>query len=674
MGAWRTHLRRRCLVLAASWAPALLCAQTAPGADPHTAPSANAQPTPPAVAAVGPLRSLHYGQALFAFYQQQHFTALTGLMADQSRQRMAGHEAEAELLRGGLLLAYGLHEQAGAIFEQLIAHSSTPLASRDRAWYFLARLRHQRDLPAAAAAALARIRAPLPAPLDDERQLLTAQVQLALGDNAAAVATLRPLAERTTGTLARYARYNLGVALARQADPQAPSVLQALGQLPAVTEEDHALRDQAQVALGFAALREGRHEAALALLGQVRLDGPWSAQALLGAGWAGLGQGDADFSLKAWTELAGREPSDPAVLEARVALPYALAERGARAQALAGYQQALADFEQEQARLAQSIAVLHSGALEAALLAANPGDELGWMRDIRSLPAVLPHPRHLTPLLASHAFQEGFKNHRDMQFLMQQLQQWQSRIAGHKDMLQHRQTVFAAKLPGVDERSRSLGLEALRQRRDQLAAELAQADSQGDGHAFASASEQNLLARRARVQALLAAHPDAPELAPYRERARLLAGRLDWELAQQQPQRQWQARKALNTLDSELASAQHRAQALQQARTEQSARFDSLALRLGQHQQRLTELLPQLQAADTAQRQALHALALEALQQQQQRLTAYAAQARLAIAQLYDHATLSQDSAAEQPPSRRPGDAADGIPPQPQEARDAARR
>ena len=41
----------------------------------------------------------HYGDTLFHFYQDHHFTALTSLMVSQHFQRLSPHADEAEILR-----------------------------------------------------------------------------------------------------------------------------------------------------------------------------------------------------------------------------------------------------------------------------------------------------------------------------------------------------------------------------------------------------------------------------------------------------------------------------------------------------------------------------------------------------------------------------------------------
>ena len=67
-----------------------------------------------------------------------------------------------------MLLSYGLHREAGEIFAQLIEKGAPP-AVRDRAWFYLAKIRYQRGYLAEAEEAIARIENNLPAELEEER-------------------------------------------------------------------------------------------------------------------------------------------------------------------------------------------------------------------------------------------------------------------------------------------------------------------------------------------------------------------------------------------------------------------------------------------------------------------------------------------------------------------------
>ena len=596
-----------------------------------------------------PVKDPHYGDTLFHFFQDRYFTSITTLMVSQHFDRVAQHADEAEVLRGGMLLSYGLHREAGQIFAQLIETGAAP-AVRDRAWFYLAKIRYQRGYLAEAEEAVSRIENHLPPALEDERGLLKAQLLMARRDFAGAAALLQSLA--ASAGAGRYARYNLGVALIRSGDiAGGMALLDELGRAPAEDEEQRSLRDKANVALGFAALQDQRAEDARTHLERVRLAGMQSNKALLGFGWAAAALKRPKDALVPWTELAGRDASDAAVLEARIAVPYAYAELGAHGQALERYNAAIAAFERESASLDESIAAVRAGKLLEGLLERNPGDEMGWFWSIRELPE-MPHAGHLAQVLARHEFQEAFKNFRDLRFLERNLQGWSDNLAVFDDMLANRRQAFAERLPRIlaAQKESGTGLAALQQSRDTLARALGEAQARADASAFADTKQRELMARLENVEALLRQAGDESELQRARERARLAAGALTWQLAQDFPARLWQAQKALGVTDAQLDEARRREAALGQAQREEPARFDRFAARIAALRPRIEALIPRVAALSREQQGEVQDLAVAELTRQKERLAVYATQARFAVAQLYDRATLSRN--ADDPPQQ----------------------
>jgi hypothetical protein len=583
----------------------------------------------------------HYGDALFYFYQDRYFTALTTLMVSQHFGRVPHHADEAEVLRGGMLLSYGLHREAGEIFSQLIERGASP-AVRDRAWYFLAKIRYERGLIAEAQAALSRVEHPLPAPLEDERQLLAANVLMARGDYRAAAELLKGI--QGESDTARYARFNLGVSQIRAGDAaQGTATLNQLGVTPAENEEQRTLRDKANLALGFAALKDDHPEQARGYLERVRLQSPVANKALLGFGWASASLKEPKRALVPWNELLQREASDSAVLEARIAVPYALAEAGAKSQALKGYEQAIAVYTQQATALDESIQVIRSGAWVQSLLERNPGEEMGWFWTMKDLPE-LPHASHLTDVLAEHDFQEAFKNYRDLRFLTRNLEDWKSKLDVFDAMLATRKQGFAERLPKIEAaaQAQDRGLVALGAKRDAIVTDLQRAESQDDPQALANAHEQALLERLQRVQQTLQQLGDDPDAAPARERARIAAGVLTWQLAQAFPDRLWQAKKGLQAIDQQLDQARRREAELAQAEKDEPARFGAFGERIPVLAKRIDALLPQVAALTREQQVALQNIAVAALERQKDRLKEYTVQARFAVAQLYDQARSSE--------------------------------
>jgi hypothetical protein len=586
----------------------------------------------------------HYGDSLFYFYQGRYFTSVTNLMVSQHFGRMAPHDDEAEILRGGLFLSYGLHREAGEVFAKLIERGA-PQPVRDRAWYYLAKIRYQRGLLAGAEEALVRIEKPLPGALEEDRALLHANVLMARAKYVEAARVLEVMTKAPGAT--SYARYNLGVALVRSGDlARGTALLDEVGKQPANDEEFRSLRDRANVALGFAALQASQGEAARAYLERVRLHGMSSNKALLGFGWAAAAQGRMNAALVPWTELVKRDATDAAVLEAKLAVPYAFAELGALTQALDGYQDAIALFDRETTHLDESIAAIRGGTLIDGLIARNPGEEMGWFWNITDLPdaVALPHPGHLTQVLAQHEFQEAFKNYRDLRFLTRNLQQWQESLNVLRDMLANRRQAFAERLPQVREKERALNLAEFEQRHDALTVEFERVEREVDVAALAPARERELQVRLERVREELARAPDDPELASARERYRRAAGALLWQQSEQFPERLWNARRGMQQMQGQLAQAQQRNVALATAQRDEPERLAALAARIEALAGRVDAMLPRVAELSRAQQAEVQELAVAELVRQKQRLAAYGTQARFAVAQIYDRANVGKEA------------------------------
>ena len=145
------------------------------------------------------------------------------------------------------------------------------------------------------------------------------------------------------------------------------------------------------------------------------------------------------------------------------------------------------------------------------------------------------------------------------------------------------------------------------------------------------------------MKATLAAAPDDADSAAARERVRLIAGAMTWQLAQQHPLRLWDAQKALKTTDDELIAARKRDAELAQAQRDEPARFERFAGRIPDLDRRIQALIPRVASLSREQQGVVQDLAVAELERQKDRLAVYAMQARFAVAQLYDRATLSRN-------------------------------
>ena len=584
------------------------------------------------------IKDPHYGEVLFYFYQQQYFSAITNLLTSQQFRRINHHRDEAELLLGGMYLSYGLHREAGRIFQRLI-DTGAPPPIRDRAWFYLAKIRYQRGYLTDAEDAIGRIRNALPGELEEERQLLQAQILMARQEYRQAAEVLARM--HGSSAWAQYGRYNLGVALIKAGDSAGGiAYLEQLGSRPETGEELKSLKDKANVALAYLYLHDNAPGPAQVHLERVRLDGLLSNKALLGMGWAYSAQNQNERALVPWTELHERMVIDPAVQESLLALPYALGKLGAYRQSLRQYEDAINIFSNEMERLDDSIVSIREGKMIESILRQDPVNEMGWFWRMQKLPDA-PESRYLVHLMAGHDFQEALKGYRDLRFLAHNLDHWADSIGIYDDMLETRRQAYAQHLPAVKQEERARDLAVLTARRDRFADELTRIEITDDIMALANGRERQLLARLDKVEAELTRLAGSEENPAARDKYRLLRGLLYWDVASDFRPRLWQAKKNLKEIDRDLALTRERQDALRRAQVEAPKSFERYAARIVQLRRRITRLQSRVQAMSSIYARHLENLAVAELTMQKERLATYLTQARFAVAQMYDEASTA---------------------------------
>ena len=627
---------------------------------------------PPARLAKIKVQDLHYGDVLFQFYVGDEFEALTRLEAYDQWGRMPNHRADAELLSGGLYLSLGMHNEAGTRFERLLTER-VPAQVRDKAWFYLAKVWYARGYYDRSEQALGRISGQLAPVLEAERQhlLVNDLMRQARYDEAAQ----RISAWQGPLDWMAYARFNLGVALVRQdriadADP----VLTAVGTLDSTNEELLALRDKANLALGYAWLQANNASAARTALDRVRLDGPYASRALLGVGWADAQLGDFREALTPWMELHERGLQDAAVQESFLAVPYAFGKLGAGTQSASYYESAVKSFGEESGRIDDAIERIGRGRMLDDLLAAQKqqptgeGLKHGWFWQLQQLPDA-PESRYLYALLADNDFQEGLKNYRDLDFLGGTLERWEGSMSAFSAMIDTRQLADQARLPKADALLASKVTDKLVARRAELDARLTAIETADDVAALGSNDERRQWARvRALEGALASASGDPQELQTERDKIRLMKGVLSWQLDARFKERSYAQHRAIRSLDIALNEAQNRWVRVQQARATVPGDLGNFSDRIAALSTRIASLREQLAGAAHHQEVFLEHLAQEELVAQKDRLAAYQVQARFALADLYDRSSSkpSTPGTAVQggaPPAAQPDTLPPGAPP-----------
>ena len=583
-----------------------------------------------------------YGEVLFYFYQEDYFPALVRLLAARKQEQLTNHADEAELLLGGMYLSYGHHLEAAEIFERLLANNVDGDV-RDRTWFFLAKIWYQRGYLVKAREALSYIQNDLPDNLQREALMLDAQILIDAGEYDAAVAKLRNWKGRTEW--ASYAKFNIGVALVRSGRvDEAAALLNELGEMDPFNEELTSLRDKANLALGYALLQDGQPYAARSPLQRVRLEGPFSNKALLGVGWADAEMDNFNRALVPWMELRGRDLLDSAVQESMLAIPYAMAKLDSISQAADHYLNAIEAFYEESNRLDSTISHIESGEFFDEFIANDPLDGTGWYWRLEELPEG-PEARYLFHLLATHEFQEGLKNYRDLSYLYRNLDTWQQNIDVYANMLETRIEAYAERLPRVEESLASADIDGMVARKLEFDSTLNNIEESHDWLALATQSEFDMWGEITGLESTPVLREEIPEAAEVGDKIDLIKGVLQWQLERDFKDRLWRIRRDLRQTGAALVETQRSRRQIDQTMRQEPLRFDGLSDRVQSLSPRIESIKMRVEDALSRQRAFLQSIATGELQAQKDRLDVYTIQARFALAAIYDiAATAGEES------------------------------
>jgi hypothetical protein len=491
-----------------------------------------------------------------------------------------------------------------------------------------------RGMDTEAMQALTRIGDTLPDFREAERLNLLANIHLRQANYASAIDTLK--AFRGDSTWETYARFNLGVALIRYGDPEDGfKLLEDAGEIKPGDDELAALKDKANLALGYALLREERPEEATEAFKRVRLEGSQSSKALLGIGWALSTQDNYEYSLVPWTELKDRSPLDAAVQESLLAIPYTFEKLDRSRLALASYDRATGIYARQLAELDRIAKAIDEGELIRAIQPGNLGDETAYSSFRSKLPDSITAP-YLREMLASHDFQTAMKDYQDLLYLKYNLGRWAESVPNFDLMLQERRKLYMQKLPRITADEQLKKIETLTSQRDALATEIQRIESSNDIFALADEVELDHLEVLDDVSDRLKSLASQRDLNRQDEKYAFLQGVLYWQIAEDIVPRQWALQKELKGLDKALKDARTAEASLKQTWAEAPAGFEGFEARIQGQMDRINKLQRSVTSASDQHADYINNLARSAINQQRRRLETYQLRARFAVARLYD--------------------------------------
>ncbi|VAW92166.1 hypothetical protein MNBD_GAMMA23-224 [hydrothermal vent metagenome] len=591
------------------------------------------------------INDLRYGEALYNFYQSKYFSSLTNLMVADKQQPITKQGNEPELLKGGLFLAYGLHNQAHDVFTKLIA-ANLPIHIRDRTFYYLGKLFYKKSYYDRAVSALTSITTTLPSYFNDEKLHLLSNIYLRGKKFDKATQLLGQFSDNSEW--AYYALYNIGVALIRDGKyEEGIDHLRQISSINAGTSEINALVDKANLAIGFAYIRNNQPDQAPDFLRQVRLEGPLSNKALLGIGWAYSSRDQHKKALRPWMALQTRDTIDTAVQESMLAIPYTLEQIKANTNALGHYQNAVALYDQELKSINSVINVVEDGELIASLSKVLKAEKEDNDFRLTTPPVSIATP-YIEKLIAKHEFQQAYLNLRDLLFLEKILDRWTDQFPAYELMLEERQLRYQRKLPEIKNDTRINKIVALTSVKDKFSEKLTRIKAQKDIFALATEKEKKALEKLNRIEQALKNLNGSKEFEKQKQQFRILKGMMVWKLSREYVPRLWKAEKQLKLVKTALDETKTATKSIKQAWNSAPTRFAGFNEKIIEKKTRIIRLKTKLKHLMGQQQRFLVLMAMRELNNKQRALKHYHARARFSVARLYDKIALSSSKETEQ--------------------------
>ena len=625
-----------------------------------------------------------YQQVLYAYYQGDFSLALTKMAILEQKfpngltqipDFLSGYQVEPELLKGGMSLAYGLDNQAAAIFLRLLKNNIQPDVIA-YSWLLLGKTYYQKRQFSDAAHALQQVRQDsadeyFEPSTRDNWLYMQSQLQgflLGQGSDATDIQWLEQLSEDSI--YRDYVQYNQALAwLQKGESQQAMIALTALtkngksfvsrwmgwaepifsaSDEQSVAAERAAIRDRANLTLGYTLLQQGIPHQGFRVFEKIRTEGLDAEAALLGYGWAAAKKDELQTALAIWQRLIQMPQNSEYTLEAYLASAYAYEKAFAPGQSLQVLQLGLERFKQALVDLDQAAQQVEQRQFILDLLPnignSQRADDENVSLNTKGQP--FNTAQLFDSVSVSNEFRTGLSALEHTRELQQQLQSWQQRMQQYHWMLDERQVERGKRAKHILQNRTLEQLPALQVQRDTLAHVIDTAKHQQDGQVFMSLQSQKWLDRVKRSEKRLATITQLkkqlgqpPLDDTYPRRVERVAGRLVWQASEAYSANTWQAQKALNQLDAEIVKAQQRQQQLLKQLAAKPD-FAKQRLRVSALTQRInTEIVKSNSLQDVLIEQ-LSETFKQFIQAHKQKVSQYILQAQLAIVRLNDQALL----------------------------------
>jgi len=385
-------------------------------------------------------KDLKYGTLLYEYYQQDYFSALVEYEYADATNELIHNKDQARILKGGMTLSYGLPDDAQAIFSDLL-NKEVDSKTQNKAWYYLAKLYYQKGEVTQAGKSLARIQGEVPDDIAKEFNYLATLINIHNDhlDNAENAINL----STSDNPYEPYLLFNLAVKQLKSGESQrAKSNLNRVINFSQKNpkEEFLVLADRAKQALAHIHIQQQDLLGAWQYLQNVRTTGLYSNRALLSYGWTAIKLKRFENAIPALRALNKRSISIAEVQEAKVLLAHLYEQQGATRAALKQYLLAEQAFKEGVDAIDGARRIIAGQKIPEEFVINLDAimDETDWYGSEPSLDYTKLTP-FLIELMSSNPFHSIIKELRDLYSLRNNLVYWGRQATEHQLIIKHRQ-------------------------------------------------------------------------------------------------------------------------------------------------------------------------------------------------------------------------------------------
>ena len=530
-------------------------------------------------------KDLAYGEVVYEYHQGNAFEALSLLSVAKEKGGIKGHGEHPDLVEGGLLLSYGLTQEAKAIFENLLKQK-LKISDRNLAWFYLGKVFYLEQNYLESLDSFDKIHLRVLNRKNQEKfyELIYIKSQINsfnLSKETPAPALLKnsraSINALPSGHIFKYyISYNHAVSLIDDENKDAIAAFKKLINALSLEHKDgfwkntqsensnnrvdlamelKALYNQSLLSLGQLYLQNTQYELAFDTLKKVDRDTVFSDQALFAYAIAASNLQRFELALSALTSLTEQRLFNPWQQQTPYALAYLYEQLNEPVLALEAYRAAVAKYEQ----LQQDLNIEKQNLSEAVLLdALNIETSIGSERLAKDAYGRVQTPMHrfsFSKLLTTEKFQRQLSELHELYLLKNSMSRWVKQLASFNDILASRLLARQDKLATTRANLALKDVDLWQQKEQSFKDAIDTAIENEDAYFFMTDEKIDYFKRIQKAKERLATLPnDHKKKAEYEIRFKRAAAYFDWWVRDEFAVNSWRAEKQLKALQAEMGT------------------------------------------------------------------------------------------------------------------------